>query len=588
MASEANQRIGDYEIIAPIGAGGMGRVFKVRNVISNREEAMKVLLPDFASQPELAARFLAEIRTLGTLEHPNIAQLRTAFQYQNHFVMVMEYVEGATLEKLASPGPIPLEQMLDYASQTLAGLSYAHSHGVTHRDIKPANIMVTSHGVAKLMDFGIAKGTEDVQLTRPGTTMGSVYYMSPEQVQGGPIDARSDIYSFGVTLYELFTGKKPFVSESSYTVLNAQINENPVPLIQVNPNLPVELNDIVLTAMAKDPAARFQNADAFRNALRSVREPKAAATPVAAPVVVPAMAASATAVAGAVPSATAAVSAAPGPVPVPSAASTPVPNQPPKFTPVPQVAPTAQKSKGNRGLWITLGAIAAVLAIAAVATLGPRFYPMLMAKRSSAPATNPAQPEATPAPATPPASTPSSAEMASATSAQPASGSVGSSLAAGAPAANPSPAANSQPRSGQAGSGSAGSASSGQRTNAPAVRQPYVPQSANAPPTQAAAMANAPPAPAGPSPEQIREVKDKLMNLSARADAARGGVQALRTQQQAQGLDLRTDIVASMNRMDSNLAEARQSLNARDLSTANEYIGQAEKEVAKLEAFLGR
>ncbi|WP_058186645.1 serine/threonine protein kinase [Terracidiphilus gabretensis] len=584
MASDANQRIGDYEIIAPIGAGGMGRVFKVRNVISNREEAMKVLLPDFAAQPELAARFLAEIRTLGTLEHPNIAQLRTAFQYQNHFVMVMEYVEGATLEKLASPGPIPLEQMLDYASQTLAGLSYAHSHGVTHRDIKPANIMITSHGVAKLMDFGIAKGTEDVQLTRPGTTMGSVYYMSPEQVQGGPIDARSDIYSFGVTLYELFTGKKPFVSESSYTVLNAQINENPVPLIEVNPSLPVALNEIVLTAMAKDPAARFQSADAFRNALRSVREPQAAApTPVSAPAVAaPAMAAaSATAVAGAVPLAAVAASGVPGPVPVPSTASAPQPNEAPKFTPVPQVVPAAQKSKGNRGLWITLGAIAAVLAIAAVATLGPRFYPMLMAKRSSAPATNPAQPEATPAPATPPASTPSSAEMASATPVQPASGSVGSSLAAGAPAANanpaaPRPAANGAAGSGQAGSGSAGSASSGQRTNAPAVRQPYVPQSANAPP-----------APAVPSPEQIREVKDKLMNLSARADAARGGVQALRTQQQAQGLDLRTDIVSSMSRMDSNLAEARQSLNARDLSTANEYIAQAEREVAKLEAFLG-
>ncbi len=108
----------------------------------------------------------------------------------------MEYVEGATLEKLASEGRIPIDTVIDYASQTLAGLSYAHSRGVTHRDIKPANIMITAHGVAKLMDFGIAKTTDDAQLTRPGTTMGSVYYMSPEQVQGGPIDARSDIYSF--------------------------------------------------------------------------------------------------------------------------------------------------------------------------------------------------------------------------------------------------------------------------------------------------------------------------------------------------------------------------------------------------------
>jgi eukaryotic-like serine/threonine-protein kinase len=549
--SETNQRIGDYEILAPIGAGGMGRVFKVRNVISNREEAMKVLLPDFASQPELAARFLAEIRTLATLEHPNITQLRTAFDYQGHFVMVMEYVEGATLETMASAGRIPLEQMLDYASQTLAGLSYAHGHGVTHRDIKPANIMITTHGVAKLMDFGIAKSTEDIQLTRPGTTMGSVYYMSPEQVQGGPIDARSDIYSFGVTLYEMFTGRKPFVSESSYTVLNAQINENPVPLIEVNPDLPVELNDIVLKAMAKDPAARFQNADAMRNALRGLRGAQAAAVPVSTPVA----AASATAAAGAVPSATAAASAVPGAVSSASAA-----NEAPKFTPVPQVAPAAQKSKSNRGLWIVLGAVAAVLAIVAVATLVPRFYPMF-AKHSSASSTQAAQSDAASGPAVP-------------ASSQPADTASTASQSATLPVAN-APSANANP-----------AASVPANSNPPAktARPPYVPQSANASP---AALTNAPVVPAGPDPAQIREVKDKLMNLSARADGVRSGVQALRTQQQAQGLDLRTDIVASLSRMNNDLAEAQQSLNERDLNGANEYIDRADREVAKLEAFLG-
>jgi eukaryotic-like serine/threonine-protein kinase len=543
--SETNQRIGDYEILAPIGAGGMGRVFKVRNVISNREEAMKVLLPDFASQPELAARFLAEIRTLATLEHPNITQLRTAFDYQGHFVMVMEYVEGVTLETMASGGRILLEQMLDYASQTLAGLSYAHGHGVTHRDIKPANIMITTHGVAKLMDFGIAKSTEDIQLTRPGTTMGSVYYMSPEQVQGGPIDARSDIYSFGVTLYEMFTGRKPFVSESSYTVLNAQINENPVPLIELNPELPVELNDIVLKAMAKDPAARFQNADAMRNALRSLRGTQAASAPVSGAV----------AAASAVPSATAAASAVPD-----LASSASAVNEAPKFTPVPQVAPVAQKSKSNRGLWIVLGAVAAVLAIVAVATLVPRFYPMF-AKHSSASSTTAAQSDAASTPAAPASSQP--ADTTSAAS-QPAAALVASA---------PTTIANQ-------------AASVPANSNPPAktARQPYVPQSANASP---AALTNAPVVPAGPDPAQIREVKDKLMNLSARADGVRSGVQALRSQQQAQGLDLRTDIVASLSRMNNDLAEAQQSLNERDLNGANEYIDRADREVAKLEAFLG-
>ena len=229
MALEVGQRVGDYEILALLGAGGMGRVYKVRNIISNREEAMKVLLPDYASEPELAARFMTEIRTLAGLEHPNIAQLRTAFQSLNQFVMIMEFVEGTTLEKLASQSQIPLDQVLEYSTQVLSALSYAHSRGVTHRDIKPANIMITSHGLVKLMDFGIAKSTNDMQLTRPGTTMGSVYYMSPEQVRGGTVDARSDIYSFGVTLYEMLTGRRPFQADTSFSVLNAQLNEAPMP-----------------------------------------------------------------------------------------------------------------------------------------------------------------------------------------------------------------------------------------------------------------------------------------------------------------------------------------------------------------------
>jgi eukaryotic-like serine/threonine-protein kinase len=544
--SSSPQRIGDYEILAPLGAGGMGRVFKVRNVISNREEAMKVLLPDFAKEPELAARFLAEIRTLATLEHPNIAQLRTAFDYQGHFVMVMEYVEGATLEKLASQGGIPLHQMLDFALQSLAGLSYAHSHGVTHRDIKPANIMITSHGVAKLMDFGIAKGTEDKQLTRPGTTMGSVYYMSPEQVQGGTIDARSDIYSFGVTLYEMFTGKKPFVSESSYTVLNAQINEAPVPLIQVNPDLPVELNNIVLKAMAKDPAARFQNAEEFREALRGLREPKAAPA-VGAPARVAAPM-----------SATAAVSA--GQMP---------PAQEPQFAPVmaPAVAMAAghvrtqSSGRSHRGLWIVMGAIAAVLVIVALATLAPRFYPMLAGKSAT-------QTQAAPAPAQPQPDT--SAASSAAVPATP------TDTAASQPAPIPaqtsaSPATSSSPAAPHRDS---------------AARPAYVPTPASAP-AQPAAAASAPPVPAGPTPEQVREVHDRLLNLSSRADAARSGVESLQRQQQAQGLDLRTDIVGAMSRMNGLMSEAQRALDRNNLDAANDYMGRAEKDIEKLEKFLG-
>src|ERR1700732_5350254 len=178
-----------------LGVGGMGSVYRVRNVISDRTEAMKVLLPNLVAEPDLAVRFISEIRMLASFDHPNIAQLHTAFQADNQLVMMMEFVEGFTLEHRGQQGAMPGGEVVQYISQTLSALSYAHARGVVHRDIKPANIMVTSHGIAKLMDFGIAKSKVDNNLTRPGTTMGSLYYMSPEQVRGTTVDARSDIYS---------------------------------------------------------------------------------------------------------------------------------------------------------------------------------------------------------------------------------------------------------------------------------------------------------------------------------------------------------------------------------------------------------
>src|SRR5271170_2760298 len=285
MALEIGQRVGEYEILSLLGAGGMGQVYSVRNVISGRLEAMKILLPDFGAEAELASRFTVEIRTLATFDHPNIAQLRTAFQFENQMVMIMEYVEGTTLEKLPGARPILLSDALSYSNQVLAALTYAHSKGVTHRDIKPANIMVTSHGVAKLMDFGIAKSSTDPQLTRPGTTVGSVYYMSPEQVRGDTVDGRSDIYSFGVTLYQMLTGRRPFQGESAYSVLTAQLNEAPVPPAQLNPTLPAGLNEVVLRAMSKAPEARFQSAEEFRQALLKAQQGSVSTVSMGVPVV---------------------------------------------------------------------------------------------------------------------------------------------------------------------------------------------------------------------------------------------------------------------------------------------------------------
>jgi serine/threonine protein kinase len=549
MTDETGQRVGDYEVLAKLGAGGMGRVYKVRNVISNRIEAMKILLPDFASDPDLAARFMAEIRTLAGLEHPGIAQLRTAFQIQNQFVMVMEYVEGTTLEKLASEIRIPMDHVLDYASQVLAALSYAHGCGVTHRDIKPANIMITTHGLVKLMDFGIAKSTDDMSLTRPGTTMGSVYYMSPEQVRGGTVDARSDIYSFGVTLYEVLTGRKPFQADSSYSVLNAQLNEPPIPLIEVNPSIPPALNEIVLRAMAKRPEDRFQSADEFRTALRALHE---AAVATEAPVFAAAVVESA-------------------PTPIPTSAFPAASAAPPAFTPVPPVSmPLPPASRSHRGLWIAVGAVTAILALIAIAAVLPRVF-----------STHASPQQATQSPAQNPVQSPAQAD----TSAQPA----------------PQPQPQSQPDAQN--SPALASDSTPQPTDSqPSGKDPPAPKprhtapgstsSTTEPPAkpdaQPSATSEPPSTPAGPSPKEVRDAHDRFMNLDARAGSADAGVQQIRSQQQASGYDIRGDILASMNRMHNLMTQANSALARKDLQTASDYMDRADHEIATLEKFLGR
>jgi eukaryotic-like serine/threonine-protein kinase len=264
------QRIGDYEVLGVLGAGGMGKVYKVRNVISDRVEAMKVLLANLAVQKELADRFLREIKLLASLNHPNIAALNTALTLDNQLVMMMEYVDGVTLASRLQQGAIPPADAVSYSEQLLGALSYAHKLNVIHRDVKPANMMLTPKGVVKLMDFGIARPNNEAGMTVTGTTLGSLNYMSPEQVRGEPVDQRSDLYSMGVSIYEMVTGQLPFRGHSNYSVMSAHLQEQPQPPIILRPDLPNGLSEIILMAMAKDPKDRFQSAEAFSNALRSV------------------------------------------------------------------------------------------------------------------------------------------------------------------------------------------------------------------------------------------------------------------------------------------------------------------------------
>jgi serine/threonine-protein kinase len=331
MNLQIDSIIGDYHVVGILGAGGMGKVYKVRHVISDRVEAMKVLLPDRVTDAELAYRFLREIKVLGSLKHPNIASLHTAVRAENQFLMLMEFVDGVTLEQRLKDGPLLVPQAVDYIMQTLCALEYAHQHGVIHRDIKPANMMLTPGGVVKLMDFGIAKAATEQQLTRTGMTFGSLNYMSPEQIQGAPnIDARADLYSVGVSLYELVTGKKPFDGDSYSAIMWAHLNKEPIPPATIDPKLPQALNDAILMSVAKDPGARFQTAELFRNALGN-------AIPAARPV----------------------------------AQAITQPLAEPVGAPVEVAVAAAQKQRGKRGLWMAVGALAMAAAAIAAIEFGP-------------------------------------------------------------------------------------------------------------------------------------------------------------------------------------------------------------------------
>ncbi|HEY4357287.1 MAG TPA: serine/threonine-protein kinase [Acidobacteriaceae bacterium] len=569
MPFQVGQRVGDYEVIQLLGAGGMGHVYKVRNIISNRAEAMKVLLPDLTAEPDLAMRFISEIRTLAGFDHPNIAQLHTALQADNQLIMMMEFVEGYTLEQLARQRSMPPAEVAGYVSQALAALGYAHERGVIHRDIKPANLMVTSHGIVKLMDFGIAKSNTENNQTKPGTTMGSLYYMSPEQVRGSGVDPRSDIYSVGIVLYELLAGRRPFEADTTFSILNQQLNVPPQPPIEVNPSLSPQLNQIILKALAKDPAQRFQSAEEFRTTLRPFVN-----APSGQEIVQPI------------------TQSAPAPTPVPAyQQQQPAYEQQPAYSQQPQqqygnpylAAMPPPSSGGGRGLWIATGAIAVILALVGIGFAVPHFLHNNKASASvSTPDTSIPSATVTTTPATV-ATTPSH----DTNTIQPSS-----------PApATTNPATNS-------------SVTSNPATNSSATSRPPVNESVmtahNAYPAgqptrvggrrEQLQMADHGYAPAanspvnGPPPADTRALdnaEERITQVRARARTAKRAVNQIRVQQEQQGLGMRGDIESAESRMDSYLDSANMAVNHGNAAKAENDLDKAEAELGTLEKFLG-
>ena len=272
MAFELGTTVGDYEFLGAIDRSASGVTFKVKNLIAQRLEALKVLAPNVSENEEMAERFLREVKIHAGMVHPHIVTFYNAGRLNGQLVMTTELVDGVTLAQRLRSGPVALEQALEWICQLLSALECAHGHGVIHRDITTEHILVAAGGMVKLAGFALARSNNDARLTQVGTVLGSLHYISPEQIQGlSNLDARTDIYSVGVVLYELVTGRKPFDSVSQFQLMASHVSEAPVPPIQLNRELSFELNHIVLQALAKQPDQRFQSASNFRERLESVQ-----------------------------------------------------------------------------------------------------------------------------------------------------------------------------------------------------------------------------------------------------------------------------------------------------------------------------
>jgi serine/threonine-protein kinase len=275
------KEIGIYRITGKLGQGGMGTVFKAVDMNLDRVVALKVLNSEVADSPELVERFRSEARVQAGLGHPNVATLYAFLVWEGLPVMVMEFIEGETFQQMiARRGPIPAQISLPLFRQALMGIGAAHRRGIIHRDIKPANIMLNENGVVKVMDFGIAKVLGSSLATSTNLRMGTSCYMSPEQITGAVVDARSDIYSLGVTLYELLAGMLPFEGDSDFAIQTAHLEQAPAPPTVYYPHIPPHVVAAVMQALEKKPENRFASVEAFAAALEggAAMPPQAAQT----------------------------------------------------------------------------------------------------------------------------------------------------------------------------------------------------------------------------------------------------------------------------------------------------------------------